>query len=60
MDLLDDFDRARATFAELGAISERIDSGLADAMPAAVAVPGPTDYDLPCLSLEPTVRQAAR
>jgi hypothetical protein len=63
MDLLDDFDRVSATFSELGALGQRIDSSLAAEQAAGtaggLALPS-TSYDLPGLSVEPTVRQAAR
>lgn len=60
MDLLDDFDRVRATFSELGAIGQRIDSTLAEeGGPSSLNVAS-TSYDLPGLSVEATVRQAAR
>lgn len=61
MDLLDDFDRVRATFSELGAIGQRIDSTLADEGGASSSLNvASTSYDLPGLSVEATVRQAAR
>jgi hypothetical protein len=60
MDLLDDFDRVRATFSELGAIGQRIDSTLADEGGASSLNVASTSYDLPGLSVEATVRQAAR
>eukprot|EP00879_Flechtneria_rotunda_P019362 GHRR01020334.1.p1 GENE.GHRR01020334.1~~GHRR01020334.1.p1 ORF type:complete len:907 (+),score=281.55 GHRR01020334.1:278-2998(+) len=59
MDLLDDFDRVRATFAELGDISKRIDTNLADEPAAAIASPS-TPYDTPALFVEVSARQAAR
>lgn len=60
MDLLDDFDRVRATFSELGAIGQRIDSTVAEeGGPSSLNVAS-TSYDLPGLSVEATVRQAAR
>jgi len=58
MDLLDDFDRVRATFVDQSQIQhqERFDSTLEE--------PGNTGpqvvYDLPALSLDVTVRQASR
>jgi hypothetical protein len=52
MDLLDDFDRVRATFSEAG-------DGLLG--PGSSGMAGPsTSYSLPGLSVEPAVRQAAR
>jgi hypothetical protein len=60
MDLLDDFDRVRATFSELGAIGQRIDSTLAEEPGSSSLNVASTSYDLPGLSVEPTVRQAAR
>lgn len=60
MDLLDDFDRVRATFSELGAIGQRIDSSLAAEGGSSSLNVASTSYDLPGLSVEATVRQAAR
>jgi len=60
MDLLDDFDRVRATFSELGAIGQRIDSSLADDGGVSSLNVASTSYDLPGLSVEASVRQAAR
>lgn len=59
MDLLDDFARVRETFAELGEVGKRLDSTLSDESPAGAATPT-VAYDLPTLSVEVTVRQAAR
>ncbi|WIA14238.1 hypothetical protein OEZ85_002776 [Tetradesmus obliquus] len=58
MDLLDDFDRVRQTFAELSDVGKRLDSTLAEEPP--VIQPAAASYDLPSLSVEVTVRQAAR
>lgn len=58
MDLLDDFARVRETFAELGEVGKRLDSTLSDEPPAVAATP--TAYDLPTLSVEVSLRQAAR
>jgi hypothetical protein len=58
MDLLDDFDRVRQTFAELSDVGKRLDSTLAEEPP--VIQPAVAAYDLPSLSIEVTVRQASR
>jgi hypothetical protein len=58
MDLLDDFDRVRQTFAELSDVGKRLDSTLAEEPP--VIQPAVAAYDLPSLSVEVTVRQASR
>jgi hypothetical protein len=58
MDLLDDFDRVRQTFAELSDVGKRLDSTLAEETPA--IQPAAAAYDLPSLSVEVTVKQAAR
>jgi len=73
MDLLEDFDRARTTLSELGAMGERFemlssgeDAEAAEALAAGVGGAGlvpdaSTSYaDLPTLSIELTSRQAAR
>lgn len=60
MDLLDDFDRVRATFSELGAIGQHIDSSLADDGGVSSLNVASMSYDLPGLSVEASVRQAAR
>jgi hypothetical protein len=65
MDLLDDFDRVRATFSEAGGPgAQRHDASLADdglLGPGSSGMAGPsTSYSLPGLSVEPAVRQAAR
>lgn len=64
MDLLDDFDRVRATFSELSAIGQRIDSSYQSADESGGVGPSlnvaSTSYDLPGLSVEATMRQAAR
>lgn len=59
MDLLDDFARVRETFAELGDVGKRLDNSLEEESPAVAATPTAA-YDLPTLSVEVTVRQAAR
>ena len=58
MDLLDDFDRVRATFSELGAVGQRVEED--EAGPSSSLNVASTSYDLPSLSVEATVRQAAR
>lgn len=68
MDLLEDFDRARSTLSELGAIGERFESLLSTADDGGAAGPlspgggaGGGGYgDAPTLSVEVTARQAAR
>lgn len=66
MDLLSEFDRARDTFSELGHLSERFQSGFGEdegeGSPSfRVAGPIPsTSYDLPSLTADVTLRQAAR
>lgn len=58
MDLLDDFDRVRQTFADLGELGKRFDSTLSEEPPV-ISAPS-VSYDLPSLSVEVTVKQAAR
>jgi hypothetical protein len=61
MDLLEDFNNVRTTFSELGHIAERFESGVD--LDGTDRVTGPTPsstYDLPALTVETTVRQAAR
>lgn len=59
MDLLDDFARVRETFQELGEVSNRFDSTSAEEPPT-VAATASVSYDLPALSVDISVRQAAR
>lgn len=65
MDLLDDFESARGTFGELGEVAARITSlqvapGLDEEDPVVIGPTPSTSYDLPALSADLLLRQAAR
>lgn len=60
MDLLDEFDRVRATFSELGALGQRIDSSLIQDGSTSSLNVASASIELPGLSVEASVRQAAR
>lgn len=63
MNLVEEFDRVRNTFSELGQIGERFDSVTGEEVFDDAVIVGDTpstSYDLPSLTIEVTIRQAAR
>ncbi len=61
MDLLEDFDRARDNFSELGLLTERLHGTIEEEGYTDTSFTGPAvSSDLPSLSVDVTVRQASR